>query len=326
MNWPEGIQARPIDKGDVEAWAALTAAKEKVDQEGENFSAEDLAEALDRPGRNMARDSIGLWEDGRMIGYGVLHVSPSVVDVDRVRTEGAVDPERRRSGLGTALMRWLIQRAGEVHAATHAQTPGLVCAGASSDNVSATSLFEGLGFTPERFFFDMRRQLDQPVPDTAVAGGLRLTPYDPAHDEALRLAHFEAFSDHWGWSPPTPELWRSRSIGSRAFRGAQSYLVLDGETVAAYVNCYEWEADTEATGVRELYIGQVGTRRAYRGRGLARATIAKVLTEGAQAGYQRAGLGVDADNPTGALGLYENLGFSTHKKFTDYALPIPSDM
>ncbi|WP_410788977.1 GNAT family N-acetyltransferase [Kribbella sp. C-35] len=326
MNWPEGITARPMEKGDVEAWAALTAAQEKVDQEGENFSAEDLAEQLDRPNLDLPRNSITLWADGRMIGYGMAHVAPSVVDVDRVHVGGTIHPEWRRRGLGTTLMHWLIQRAGELHAATHPDFPGQVGVGAASNNVSATSLLESLGFKAERFFFDMRRPLDQPVPEAAIADGLRLTSYDPAYEEALRLAHFEAFSDHWGWTPPTPELWRSRNVGSRAFRGGQSYLVLDGETVAAYVNGYEWEADTEVTGIRELYIGQVGTRRAYRGRGLARGTIAKVLAEAAQAGYQRAALGVDADNPTGALGLYENLGFTTHNQFTSYALPIPSDV
>jgi mycothiol synthase len=326
MSWPEGIEARPMDKGDVDAWAALTAAAEKVDQEGEHYSAEDLAEQLNRPNLDLARNSISLWADGRMIGYGMVHSSPSVVDVDRVRTGGTIDPEFRRRGLGTTLMRWMIQRAGELHAATHPEFPGQVGASAASNNVSATSLLEGLGFKAERFFFDMRRPLDHPVPEASIADGLRLTPYDPSYEEALRLAHFEAFSDHWGWTPPDVEVWRSRNVGSRAFRGGQSYLVLDGETVAAYVNGYEWEADTEVTGVRELYIGQVGTRRAYRGRGLARATIAKVLTEAAQAGYQRAALGVDADNPTGALGLYENLGFTTHNKFTSYALPIPSDV
>jgi len=326
MSWPEGIEARPMDKADVDAWAVLTAAAEKVDQEGENFSAEDLAEQLARPNVDLARNSISLWADGRMIGYGMTQVSPSVVDVDRVHVGGTIDPEFRRRGLGTTLMRWLIQRAGELHTSTHPEFPGRVGAGTASNNVSATSLLEGLGFTADRFFFDMRRPLDQPVPETSIADGLRLTPYDPSYEEALRLAHFEAFSDHWGWTPPDPAVWRSRNVGSRAFRGAQSYLLLDGDTVAAYVNGYEWEADTEATGIRELYIGQVGTRRAYRGRGLARATIAKVMTEAAQAGYQRAALGVDADNPTGALGLYENLGFITHNKFTSYALPIPSDV
>ncbi|GAA1112742.1 GNAT family N-acetyltransferase [Kribbella jejuensis] len=322
MNWPEGIAARPLTLDDVEEFAEMFAAKEKVDQEGENFGAEDFAESFRRPGVNLAQDSIALWAGGRMIGYGIAHAQQTVVDVDRVRVEGAVHPEWRRRGLGTQLMQWLITRAGGLHAQTHPEAPGYVTVGAAGTNAGATALLQGLGFKPERYFFEMRRPLDQPIPEVAVPDDLQLTSYDAAHDEELRLAHYEAFSDHWGWTPPTPELWRSRSIGSRAFRGDQSYYVLDGATVASYVNCFEWVASTEATGVRELYIGQVGTRRAYRGRGLARAALAKVLTEAAQAGYQRASLGVDADNPTGALGLYENLGFTTHQKFVSYQLPL----
>ncbi|MFD3405130.1 GNAT family N-acetyltransferase [Kribbella sp. NPDC058693] len=322
MSWPEGIQARPIDKGDVEAWAELMTAKERADEDGENFGAEDLAEELELPHLDLAKDTIGLWSGDRMIGYGIAHVRANVVDVDRVNTEGTIDPEWRRQGLGTTLMRWLIQRAGELHTAAHPEYPGLVGAGASSTNAGADRLLRNLGFEEARYFFDMRRPLDQPVPPAPVPDGLRLRAYDTSYEEALRLAHFEAFSDHWGWTPPTTDAWRARNVGSRAFRGAQSYCVLDGDTVAAYVNGYEWEADTEVTGVRELYIGQVGTRRAYRGRGLARAALAKVLAKAAEAGYQRAALGVDADNPTGALGLYEGLGFVTHKKFISYQLPL----
>jgi mycothiol synthase len=322
MNWPEGIQARPIDKGDVEAWAELLAAKEQVDQNGENFGAEDLAEELERPHLDLAKDTIGLWSGDRMVGYGIAHVRTAVVDVDRVNTEGAIDPEWRRQGLGTALMRWLIARAGELHTTTHPDSPGQVSTGVSSTNVGAVRLLRNLGFEEERYFFDMRRPLDQPIPNAPVPDGLKLRSYDTSYEEALRQAHYEAFSDHWGWSPPTPEAWRARNVGSRAFRGVQSYYVLDGDTIAAYVNGYESEADTEVTGIRELYIGQVGTRRAYRGRGLARAALAKVLAKAAEAGYQRAALGVDADNPTGALGLYEALGFVTHKKFISYRLPL----
>ena len=84
--------------------------------------------------------------------------------------------------------------------------------------------------------------------------------------------------------------------------------MLDGETIAAYALGYEWEADTAVTGIKELYIGYLGTRQSHRGRGLARAALAKVLTEAADSGYQRAGLGVDADNPTGATRLYERAG------------------
>ena len=117
--------------------------------------------------------------------------------------------------------------------------------------------------------------------------------------------------------------WRMKFRGQKALRsGEWKYLVLDGETIAAYVLCYEWEADTEATGIKELYVGDLGTQRSQRGRGMARVALTKVLTEAAQAGYQRAGLGVDADNPTGALGLYDSLGFSVHSKWVTYRLPL----
>ncbi|GAA1577072.1 MULTISPECIES: GNAT family N-acetyltransferase [Kribbella] len=322
MNWPDGIAARPLTLDDVEAWAELHAAKERADQEGENFEAEDLAEELRLPGLDLARDSIALWADGRMIGYGIAHARESVVDVDRVRAEGTVHPQWRRRGLGTQLMRWLIGRTGELHLATHPDVPGYTTVGAVSTNVGAAAMMRDFGFEPVRYFFDMRRPLDQPVPAAQLPQALRLKPFDTAYEDALREAHFEAFSDHWGWTPPSVETWRSRNVGSRAFRGLQSYVVMDGDTVAAYVNCYEYEADTEVTGVRQLYIGQVGTRRAYRGRGLARAALAKVLAKGAEAGYQQAALGVDAENPTGALGLYEKLGFSTYQKYVNYQLAL----
>jgi ribosomal protein S18 acetylase RimI-like enzyme len=322
MSWPEGIEARPIDKGDADAWAELLAAKEKVDQEGENYSAQDLIDELNDPHVDTALDTIGLWAEGRMVAYGKVHASESVVDVDRVRTEGTVHPEWRRKGLGTALMPWLIRRAGELHAAKHPEAPGEVGSGVVSTNVGADALLRKFAFEECRYFFDMKHPLDQVVPESALEDGLRLVPFDISMNEALRLTHNEVFLDHWGSTPKDEESWKTWFTGSRAFRGGSSYVVLDGETIAAYVLGYEWEADTEATGVRELYIGQVGTRRSHRGRGLARAALAKVLTEATSAGYESAGLGVDADNPTGALGLYESLGFAVNKKWISYRLPL----
>ncbi|HZX05956.1 GNAT family N-acetyltransferase [Kribbella sp.] len=322
MNLPEGIQSRPLTLDDAAEMAVLVAAKAQADRDGENFSAEDLAEELRRPGLDLERDTISLWDGDRLVGYGLARVSQTVVDVDRVQTDGAVHPDRRGRGLGTELVQWLIKRAGELHTATHPEAPGVVGAGAVVTNTGATELLTGFGFEPVRYYFDMHRPLDQPVPDVAVADGLRLVTFDPAYTKELLDAHNESFSDHWGFTPRSLEAFQARVVNSRAFRGGQSYYVLDGDTIATYVNCFEYEAVAEATGVRELYVGQVGTRRAYRGRGLARAALAKVLAEAAQAGYQRAGLGVDADNPTGALGLYEKLGFTTHQKFVNYQLAI----
>ena len=125
-----------------------------------------------------------------------------------------------------------------------------------------------------------------------------------------RLAHTEAFADHWGSTPTDPERWKHWYTGAQSFRPAVSLLLLDGGEVAAYLLSYFWAADAEATGVREAWVGQLGTRPAWRRRGLASLLLATALHGFRDAGYQQAGLDVDSANSTGALGLYERLGFT----------------
>ncbi|NOL45061.1 GNAT family N-acetyltransferase [Kribbella sandramycini] len=257
-----------------------------------------------------------------MVGYARLHASTSVVDVDRVQVEGTVHPEWRRRGIGAVLMQWLIQGAAEHHRVTFPEHAGEVRASTKDTVVGAVQMLQGLGFEESRYFFDMKVPLAEPIATPAIPDGLRLVRFDPAYDEATRVAHNAAFLDHWGSTPRDPAAWKSSVTGSRPFRPEVSFLVLDGDTVAAYALGYEWVADTEATGIRELYVGLVGTRREYRGRGLARLALGTVLAEGVQTGYQRAALGVDADSPTGALGLYEGLGFSVHGRSITYRLQL----
>jgi mycothiol synthase len=55
--------------------------------------------------------------------------------------------------------------------------------------------------------------------------------------------------------------------------------------------------------------GSILTRRPWRGRGVASALIGRNLRLLAERGMTEAALGVDAENPTGALALYERVGF-----------------
>jgi ribosomal protein S18 acetylase RimI-like enzyme len=40
------------------------------------------------------------------------------------------------------------------------------------------------------------------------------------------------------------------------------------------------------------------------------------------AGMEAASLGVDAENPTGAVGLYERLGFAVNRRFVRLRRPV----
>jgi GNAT superfamily N-acetyltransferase len=66
----------------------------------------------------------------------------------------------------------------------------------------------------------------------------------------------------------------------------------------------------------------VSVRRPWRGRGLAKALIARSLAVLRERGMAVAVLGVDAANPTGALQLYERFGFAPHRRWTTVRKPL----
>lgn len=321
--FPEWVEARPIETADAGEWAALLADVQKADCTEEHFDAEDLIEELSDPKMKADLDTVGLWADGVMVAVGVVYWRKNLVDVDRLNTDSAVRPAWRRRGLGRALMTWMIGRARELHEQHHPEVEEAeLNSVAISTNTGAAALFTSLGFEECRYSFTLRRPFDAPIPVVDLPDGLRLVPFGPEYDEPLRLTHNEVFLDHWGSTPKDEETWKVWFTGSRAFRSELSFLVLDGDRIVSYAIAYEYVAETAATGIREVYVGQVGTVRSHRGRGLAAVALSALMRQAEQDGFKCASLGVDAQNPTGALGLYKRLGFQQHSKWITYRLPL----
>ena len=88
-----------------------------------------------------------------------------------------------------------------------------------------------------------------------------------------------------------------------------SRVAVVGDEVVGFVLVEINEDDWERQGYTGAYIGLVGTRREWRGRGLASALLADSMRAMRDRGLERAVLDVDTENPTGALGVYERLGF-----------------
>ncbi len=96
----------------------------------------------------------------------------------------------------------------------------------------------------------------------------------------------------------------------------------DGEEIAGGVNNSIRPEQNDALGIRRGWLDSVFTRWAWRRRGLARALIARSLVALRDRGMTSAALGVDADNPSGALGLYEEAGFEIDDRFTAWRKPM----
>ncbi|SDC56904.1 Ribosomal protein S18 acetylase RimI [Geodermatophilus telluris] len=321
---PAGLTARPLTLDDADAAAQLLAAAEAVDDTGEHEDADDLTEWWGRELVDLPRDGRAVvTAEGRLVGWATSIAPRGGRDALRIWSEGRVDPAWRGRGVGRALLAWQVRRGTEQHA-EHAPPglPGRLVAAAYPAMTSAARLFERSGFTAERWYHAMERDLAD-LPEGRPAAGVQLVPFTWDRDDEVRRAHNAAFTAHHGSTERDEQAWRSWFTGQRAFRPDLSVLALRDGAVAGYVLGYVYEADTRATGVPTVHLGQIGVLPAARGTGVATAAIAASLGAAARAGCGRAALDVDSENSTGALALYERVGFRTVRTRTAWSHAVP---
>lgn len=314
---PAGVRFRPISRADAAAVADLMAAAEVVDRTEEHYNVEDLLEELDNPMIDPRTDWVLAELDGRVVAHCALTPRAPTDDLVRVGIDGTVLPEHRRRGIGTALVALMVARARD-YATERGVRPVLVGT-APSDNTDLGAIFARHAMVAERWQFVMSVDLTGAAPVPDLPEGHVLQTWEAVDHDEIREAHNRAFVDHPGFSPWSAEMWDQRVASARSFRPALSVLARDGTgAIAAYVQSSEYDAVLEATGIREAFVAKVGTVPEHRRRGLADALLRTVLDRYRAAGYQRAALDVDSANPTGALGIYERVGFRTVRRWTSY--------
>ena len=305
-----GAAWRPLTLDDVAAYVRLQEDVRAADA-GTEVTTEDVARhELTDPHCPIATNTLTLaLPDGSLAASIMVHARLNGTESRRVFLWGATHPEHRGRGIGTAIVAWGIARAEEILADQPAELLRLVETVREVRLAEAVALHEAAGFRPARWYFDMRRDLREPLPAMPDLAGLRLEAFEASLAQPLLAIHNEAFLDHWGSEPLTAETWNHEFVGDPFFRGDLSFVVLDGEAIAGYTINYVFESDWTAAGIREGWVGQLGVRRPWRRRGVATALLVRSMEAFRAAGLEAATLGVDAENRTGALGVYERVGF-----------------
>jgi GNAT superfamily N-acetyltransferase len=308
------LPTRPYEPSDA---AAVTALMNAIDESGGGraaFTVEGIAAIASSTVARFSTDSrLTFAPDGTLVAAGMV-VTPAPGGF-RADLFGGVHPGWRGQGLGRAVLGWQYERATQIHAATAPAAQWQAEVGVMAGEPTAVRLFARLGFAPVRYFFEMLAPT-APAVDAPLPAGLRSEVPTPDIDRPLFEAHEEAFDDHWGAQPRDYDKWMSLALHSVNFRPALSRVAFDGDQIAGYVLSYR---DNDPS---RIYIGQVGTRRPWRRKGLASALMAEVIEASRQAGYAHVCLGVDADSPTGAVGVYERAGFAPEHRFVAYRRPI----
>ena len=171
------------------------------------------------------------------------------------------------------------------------------------DQSDVRDLAERHGLAVERYFFEMTRPLTDRLPATEVPG-VRIIGWDVARSREVLAMSDAAFRDHWGHVDRTPEMWDARVTAHR-FRPEWSVLA--------------WEA----TGSPEGYTDELSVAASHRGRGIGSALLRESMRRFAASGMESAALGVDKANASGALGLYEALGYQQRGRTCVHQLMLP---
>lgn len=310
----EGLQ-------DLQAMNAVANAVRQAD--GESFYTTDeqfrlFYESL--PHTDLAHDVAIIEIDGRVVGYGrtgwrdeldgprIYEIVPFVL--------GSVDLAAYDALLGA-----LEQRAFDI-AAAHAAAPKVLETQSSDRAEERETILQRHRYEPIRHFYSMvRPTLDDP-PVAPLPEGLEIREVRPEHLDRIWAAHQEAFRDDWGFSEDDEqahELFLHDPVMSDTSLWRVAW---DGDEVAGQVRSYINAEENERLGRRRGYTEHISVRRPWRRRGLARALIVASFPLLKARGMTEAALGVDAENTSGALRVYESVGFRAVSRTTLFRKPI----
>ena len=307
-----GVVWRPLRREDLPAIAAFYARCEAYDDNPERHSLVGLEEFWDSPRSRPDEDTlVGLDEDGRVVATAWAGCNRVLTDRRSVHLGGAVAPERRGEGIGRAVLRWELAHGLGWDRATRrtGYGPLVLRLHAPTGQADVRGLAERHGLHVERYFFEMSRRLGEPV-ETRAPEGVRVVGWDVGRSREVHRVVDVAFRDHWGHVDRTEEMW-DEDVTAHAFRPEWSVLAVDevtGAVVGAALNC-AYEQDWLARGFTEGYTDELAVAASHRGRGIAGALLRASMRRFAASGMDAAGLSVDAANPSGALRLYEALGY-----------------
>jgi GNAT superfamily N-acetyltransferase len=318
----DGFTVRPPTMDDVEI--AVDLFNEcSMDMIGvQDYSMKEVELDWQSPGFNLAEDARAVFNPGgELVGFSnVWADSPLPV---HPFVWGRVRPNHENLGIGTEMLEWAFDHAKDAIARVPENARVAINAYTIASHKQSKKLLEDSGMKNFRHSWQMVIDLEDEIPEPEWPEGLVLQPYDhEKHGEEVYRSDYESFRDHFGFvEEPFEEgfpKWIHHMIQDEHYDPTLWYLVFDGDQIAGGSICrpVSWE-DSDSGWVRSLFV-----RLPWRRQGIALALLRHTFLEFRKRGKHRVGLGVDAENLTGATGLYKKTGMRIKRQYDRYELEV----
>jgi mycothiol synthase len=232
-----------------------------------------------------------------------------------------IAPEVRHMGLGNVLLEYGESFLKEIASSHPKDCLKFFEMGVNENEVSKRALLEGAGYDPDRYFFSMVRDLTQPFPEAPMPDGLVVRHVSPDDYRKVWDAMGEAFRDHWGFRERTEEDYQGW-INQRLFQPELWKVGWDKDQVVGTVLSFIDEVENATFQRKRGYTEDICVRRPWRRLGLARSLLVQSMKQLRNLGMTESALGVDTQNPNGALRLYLSVGYHREQCSIIYRKPF----
>jgi ribosomal protein S18 acetylase RimI-like enzyme len=179
------------------------------------------------------------------------------------------------------------------------------------------SAWTSQGFEFLRRYYTMRMSISE-VPTIRKIKGLEIRVIDlanPAEVAIWHKLHQNSFSKHFGFAPRELEKWSELVIDASTDSNGVFIAFKDGEPVG-FCQCNDEYAEDNKGNISILGVAQES-----QGLGIGEALLQTGIVYSASKGYDTLELNVDTGNESGALKLYEKVGFKPESSWIQLHRP-----
>jgi mycothiol synthase len=164
-------------------------------------------------------------------------------------------------------------------------------------------VYEEAGYRTIRHSFRMEIDLHDSLPPAVDPEGVVIRTMRDGEEEHVYEVHEQSFEDAWMFTREPFDQWQHWFVKTPSYDPSLWFVAEAESKIVGVAICRRRESEPEFGWVNIL-----GVLRSHRRRGIGEALLRRAFAEFKRRGFERVGLGVDAESPTRAVALYERAG------------------